>query len=164
MSEPIQSRSEFSTTTQIFSPERSELKVVGSYSVESSTTELGYCEIVVVDQSRPRERVLPNHVSIDDLEARLSKIPGMAEELGRARNWVAEALYPNQTTLRTLRLAAGLTQTLLANRIGTSQPHLARMEKGQGDIMRDTMRRLCGALRVDMNTLDEAMQASAKDG
>lgn len=163
MTQPILSLSEFSTTTQSFSPEKSTLKVVGTYSVESSTTELGYCEVVVVDQSRPRERVLPNHVSIEDLEARLSKIPGMAEELVSARNWVAETLYPNQTTLRTLRLASGLTQTMLAKRIGTSQPHLARMEKGQGDIMRDTMRRLCEALRVDMNTLDQAMQSSAKD-
>ena len=163
MSQPILSLGEFSTTTPSFSLERSTLKVVGTYSVESSTTETGFCDVVVVDQSRPRERVLPNHVSIEDLEARLSKIPGMAKELVSARNWVAETLYPNQTTLRTLRLAAGLTQTMLARKIGTSQPHLARMEQGQGDMMRDTMRRLCDALCVDMNTLDEAMQASAID-
>jgi transcriptional regulator with XRE-family HTH domain len=52
---------------------------------------------------------------------------------------------------------------MLATRIGTSQPHLARMENGQGNVMRETMHRLCNALRVDMNTLDKAMQASAAD-
>lgn len=163
MSQPIPSLSEFSPTTHSFSPEISTLKILGTYFVDSSTTDLGICKVVVVDQSRPREHVLPNHVSIEDIEVRLSKLPGMAEELATARNWVAETLYPNQTTLRTLRLSSGLTQTMLARKIGTSQPHLARMEKGQGDVMRDTMRRLCEALHVDMNTLDEAMQASAKD-
>ena len=87
----------------------------------------------------------------------------MAEEVVAARDWVASTLYPGRATLRTLRLAAGLTQTMLATRIGTSQPHLARMENGQGNVMRETMHRLCAALRVDMNTLDEAMQASAID-
>lgn len=164
MSQPILSLSESSAITKTYSEERSpSLKVVGSFSVESATTTDGVCEVVVVGQLRRRAPELPNHVSIEDLEARLSKIPGMAEEVVAARDWVASTLYPGRATLRTLRLAAGLTQTMLATRIGTSQPHLARMENGQGNVMRETMHRLCAALRVDMNTLDEAMQASAID-
>lgn len=154
---------ESSATTLSFRDERASLKVVGMYSVESSTTDVGYCEVVVVDQSRPREQVPPNHVSIEDLEARLSKVPGMPDELASARKWVADVLYPSQVSLRSLRLARGLTQTMLAGTIGTSQPHLARMENGQSGIMRDTMRRLCEALNVDMNTLDKALQACGSD-
>lgn len=163
MSQAILSLNEFSTTTPAFRNERSPLKVVGTYSVESSTTDVGYCEVVVVDQSRPREQILPNHVSIEDIEARLANVPGFKAELVSARQWVADALYPNTQTLRTLRLARGLTQTMLARMIGTSQPHLARMENGQGDIMRETMRRLCDALQVDMNTLDQALQGTSSD-
>lgn len=152
-------REEFSTTTQSFSDEATPLQVVGTYAVESSTSDFGYCEVVVVDQSRPREHVLPNHVSIEDVEAELLRIPGMGQQLADARAWVADTLYPNQANLRTLRLSRGFTQSGLARQIGTSQPHLARMEKGQGDLRRDTMRRLCDALNIDMNTLDQALEA-----
>jgi DNA-binding Xre family transcriptional regulator len=164
MTQPILSREEFSTTTQSFSDQTAPLQVVGTYAVESSTSDVGYCEVVVVDQSRPREHILPNHVSIEDIETELSKIEGMRGHLADARSWVAKTLYPNQRNLRTLRLSRGLTQSVLARKIGTSQPHLARMEKGQGDVRRDTMRRLCDALEVDMNTLDKALEACSDNG
>ena len=138
----------------------SQLFVVGSYAVESTTTDLGTCEVVVLDQSRPREEALPNHVSLDDLESRLLAIPGMQKHMASARPWVAETLYKDEKTLRALRLRSGLTQSQLAAKIGTSQPHMARMERGSGDVMRDTMRKLASALSVDMNTIDEALQLS----
>lgn len=159
MSQTIPLPNEFSTTTQSSREKSSHLKVVGSYSVESTTTDTGLCEVILIDQSRPRESILPKHVSIEELESRLKKYAGFTEEMATARNWVSETIYPNQLTLRSLRLSQGLTQTMLARAIGTSQPHLARMENGQGDIMRETMRRLCSALNVDMNTLDKALQA-----
>lgn len=156
----MMSLGEYSTTTQASSGDMSSLEVVGSYTVESSTSEVGYCEVIFIDQGRPREQVLPNHVSIEDIETRLSANPDMPRHLEEARKWVGATLYPNERSLRTLRLSRGLTQSSLARKIGTSQPHLARMEKGRDDIRRDTMRRLCVALGVDMNTLDEALQGS----
>ena len=154
------SLNEYSEITETCEDESASLRVIGSYSVASSTTDTGICEVVVLDQSRPRENVLPSHVSMDDLEARLKAIPGMDEELGKARPWVAQTLYPDREDLRVLRLSRGLTQSALATLIGSSQPHLARIERGCADVMRDTMRRLCNALQVDMNTLDSALQMS----
>lgn len=161
MTQSTQQLREFSAITESFDREHGTMRVVGSYSVKSTTTEVGTCEVVVLDQSRPREPILPNHVSIEDIEAQLKKIPGMAEELSSARRWVGQVLYEGKKDLRSLRLARGLTQTMLAAKIGTSQPHLARMERGVADVMRETMRRLCVALEVDMNTLDAALQASS---
>lgn len=138
----------------------SQLFVVGSYAVESTTSDLGICEVVVLDQSQPREEVLPGHVSLDDLESRLLAIPGMQNHMVSSRPWVADTLYKGEMTLRALRLRSGLTQSQLAAMIGTSQPHMARMERGGGDVMRDTMRKLSSALSVDMNTIDEALQLS----
>lgn len=162
MTQTTQSLREFSATTESFDDKQAALYVVGSYAVASTTANTGLCEIVVLDHNGPRQEVLPNHISIDDLESRLFEIPGMAEQLANARPWVAETIYPNRIGLRTLRLSRGLTQSALATMIGTSQPHVARMEQGNGDIMRDTMRRLCIALEVDMNTLDGALQMPAE--
>lgn len=151
---------EFSATTEPFDGDHAPMQVVGSYSVASTTSDVGVCQVVLLNQGRPREEILPNHVSLEDLEARLKEVPGMADELVEARPWVAQTLYPFQQNLRTLRLSRGLTQSTLAALIGTSQPHLARMERGNGDVMRETMHRLCNALHVDMNTLDSALLAS----
>lgn len=44
------------------------------------------------------------------------------------------------------RRAAGLSQTEIAARMGTSQSAVARLEAGQGDIRLSTLRRYAGAL------------------
>jgi transcriptional regulator with XRE-family HTH domain len=61
-------------------------------------------------------------------------------------------------TLRTLRLQRGMSQTQLAEAIGTQQPYIARIESGSADLRLETCRRLAAAMGIDLNTLDLALQ------
>jgi transcriptional regulator with XRE-family HTH domain len=57
-----------------------------------------------------------------------------------------------------LRLRKGWSQTQLANELGTSQPHIARIERGTENVTIETCRRLCRVLGIDMNRLDAALR------
>lgn len=50
--------------------------------------------------------------------------------------------------LNTLRLRAGMSQADLARAVGTSQPHIARLERGDTDPVTETIQRLADALGV----------------
>jgi DNA-binding XRE family transcriptional regulator len=79
--------------------------------------------------------------------------------LVQARQELAERL-PNQTRgIAALRLKQGLSQRQLAELIGTSQPHVARIEAGRDDIKLETARRLCAALHVSLDEIDAAVRA-----
>lgn len=86
-----------------------------------------------------------------EFEAEGLDVKGARREMG---DHLAEA---GDVSLRSLRLKAGLSQRELAERIGTSQPNIARMEKSPGDVTLGTLRRLAAALGVDLNTLDGAL-------
>jgi transcriptional regulator with XRE-family HTH domain len=89
----------------------------------------------------------------------------MREELLDARRWVADTVLAGKpVTMRTLRLRRGLSQAQLAEAIGTQQPHVARIERGQADPQLGTCRRIAHALGVDLNTLDQALQGAADAG
>lgn len=71
----------------------------------------------------------------------------------------------------TARERAGLTQQQLADRAGTSQPAVARLERGQGSPSIDTVRRIVNAagfdLRVDLvprAVVHDAVVAAYKAG
>ncbi|MNW15602.1 helix-turn-helix protein [compost metagenome] len=51
----------------------------------------------------------------------------------------------------------GLSQKRLADLLGTSQPHVATMEKGCVDIMMSTAIKLCAILEIEMNELPEML-------
>ena len=64
-------------------------------------------------------------------------------------------------TVTSLRIAAGLTQSELAQQTNSRQPNISALEAGQRDNPnRETMRLLCAALACDMNTLDMAIENS----
>lgn len=103
--------------------------------------------------------VPPRHVSLDSLVDRASADPKRRAALEEARGWLADTEYAAEgDTVRTLRLRKGYSQVQLAAKIGTSQPHIARIERGTENITIDTCRRLVGALGIDMNTLDDALR------
>jgi transcriptional regulator with XRE-family HTH domain len=60
--------------------------------------------------------------------------------------------------VRALRLRRGWSQSQLAEAIKTSQSHIARIERGTENVTIQTCRRLCAALGIDMNTLDQALR------
>jgi transcriptional regulator with XRE-family HTH domain len=61
-----------------------------------------------------------------------------------------------------LRLRKGWSQARLAAEIGTSQPHVARIERGTENLAIGTCRKLCAALDIDLNTLDRALRRQEK--
>lgn len=83
---------------------------------------------------------------------------GRAEALAAARKRLAASVgvQNEKKTLRELRLSAGMSQAELAAAASTSQPRIARLEKGQEDPSLNTLRRLASALKVDMNTINDA--------
>jgi DNA-binding XRE family transcriptional regulator len=106
------------------------------------------------------EPISKGYTTIDDVVAEFERDPAAKEELRRGRQWVAETVLGGQpTSLRVLRLRKGMSQAQLAEAIGTQQPHIARIERGQADLLLDTCRRIAQALEVDLNTLDRALQA-----
>jgi DNA-binding XRE family transcriptional regulator len=109
----------------------------------------------------PKDEPVPEgYTTIDDIVAEFERDPAMREELLDARRWVADTvLAGHPVTLRTLRLRKGLSQAQLAEAIGTQQPHIARIERGQADVRLETCRRIAQVLGVDLNTLDQALQA-----
>lgn len=117
------------------------------------------------DYLTPEAPTPARHTSITGLVARWEKDPGRQAAIARARAWAADALHEDEDeTLRSLRLRKGFSQQQLATLIGTSQPHIARIEGGADNLNIDTCRRLARALGVDLNTLDAALMQRANVG
>lgn len=98
------------------------------------------------------------HTSIGDLVAQWDADPARRKVMQAARHWAAREFHgADGGTLRTLRLQKGLSQQQLASTIGTSQPHIARIEGGADNLNIDTCRRIARALGIDLNTIDQAL-------
>jgi len=95
--------------------------------------------------------------NIDDLVAEFEKDPEAQAALAEGRKWVVETYYDDFETISAIRLKKGWSQTHLAEVMGTSQSHIARIEKGRDNLTLKTLRGLCKALDIDMNTLDAAL-------
>jgi len=72
-------------------------------------------------------------------ERRHQPLFGGFREISERRHALAEELT-------SIRLAAGLSQTEVAARMGTSQSAVARMEAGDGDIRLSTLERYAAAV------------------
>ncbi len=105
------------------------------------------------------DEVPASYTSIDDLVNELESDAGRKAAIEKGRWWVAETFYGDDgATVRTMRLKKGWSQAVLAKEIGTSQSHVARIERGTENLAIRTCRKLCNALEIDMNTLDLALQ------
>lgn len=96
--------------------------------------------------------------SVEDRLAEVAGNPKRAEALAKARRRLATTLQPD-APLAALRMRCGLSQRELAERIGTSQSRLSRIEGGLDDPRLSTVRKLADALAVDVNTIEEAIAA-----
>lgn len=111
------------------------------------------------DHANPRVDAPSNHTAINDLVGAWSKNEQRRAALEQARQWVADSFHGEDgDTVRTLRLRKGWSQAQLAATLGTSQSHVARIERGTENLAIGTCRRLCVALGISMNTLDEALR------
>jgi DNA-binding transcriptional regulator YiaG len=93
-----------------------------------------------------------------DLLAKVNKSPSMVAAMDRMRRRVAASIPEGEAkTVASLRLAAGLSQTQLAERMGTQQPNVARWEREPGNMTYQTILRMAAALGVSRNELTDAI-------
>lgn len=96
--------------------------------------------------------------AVSEIAQRWAKNADMQPRLQRARARLAGLSGADDGGIRAIRLRAGLSQTELARVIGTSQPHIARIEGGTAEPTLDTCRRLASALGVDLNAIGRAFE------
>lgn len=108
-----------------------------------------------------RPSVIPGALDIDDLVAELEHTPENRDAIAQGRQWVAGSFYAGQTSVAALRLRKGWSQAELARRADTSQPYIARLERGQVDPQLSTVRKLARALGVATAELVEAISPGA---
>ncbi|WP_434569196.1 helix-turn-helix domain-containing protein [Pseudomonas sp. Z3-8] len=124
-----------------------------------SATDVELTKVVYINYSKPavepkKGRSLSGFLSdwTKDLEKK--------EMLEDAREWVGETYFDSDKnpTLKSLRLKKKLSQADLARLMNTSQPHVARIEKGSDTVTLKTLCKLAAALEEDYNTLIPALQ------
>lgn len=87
--------------------------------------------------------------------------PDFSAQMQQARQaWAKEAYDTEPDSLAKARLSKGLSQAQLAEAIGTSQSHIAKIESGQVRIYLDTARRLAEALSLDMKQLSTLVHSN----
>jgi ribosome-binding protein aMBF1 (putative translation factor) len=118
------------------------------------------CKVFFFAQYAEAEVPTPkNHTTIEDLVSTWDADPKRRDALIEARRWLAtRSSEDGAQTIRTLRLKKGWSQARLASELGTSQPHIARIERGTENVTIDTCRRLSAALEIDMNNVDQALR------
>lgn len=94
--------------------------------------------------------------SIQDRLAEAETNPKRLRALANARQRLGKTFYPDGS-LAAIRMREGLSQKELAQRIGTSQSRLSRIEAGLDDPLLSTVRKLADALAVDVNTISDAI-------
>jgi DNA-binding XRE family transcriptional regulator len=99
----------------------------------------------------PRTNRLPRAAEV---EAREKRDPQYKAEMANARRYLAETFCAEEpNSLTKLRLQRGLSQSALAKLVGTSQPHIAKIEAGTLRIYWETATRLADALQVSLEEL-----------
>jgi ribosome-binding protein aMBF1 (putative translation factor) len=107
----------------------------------------------------PVAEISEEYTEIDTLINEFEKDPEHKAALEEARKWFTDSFHKEEgDTIRTLRMRRGWSQEHLAKILGTSQSHVARIERGTENILLDTFRKLASALEVDMGTLDRALR------
>lgn len=100
----------------------------------------------------------------DDIDAVIEDIeatPAGHTALDDARRFVGREFYANQAgSLAAMRLAKGWSQKRLAEEASTSQPYVARLEKGNADPQLSTARRICEALGISIEQFDRAFKSN----
>lgn len=138
-------------------PTKSFEKVFGETGAATSRTR---CQVFAFEAyTAPRSQVPAKHTSISQLAAEWAQDARGRVALEEGRQWVADTFYGEDgDTVRSLRLRKGWSQTRLAEKLGTSQSHVARIERGTENLTIETCRKLSQALEIDMNALDQALK------
>lgn len=106
-------------------------------------------------------------MSASERAVRISKSPSRAAAIVKGRQRLAKVLEnrnPGFRPLSALRLAAGMSQSELATLMGMKQPNIARLEKSPGDPSLSTLKRLAGALGVEIGQVIAAVDVTNEAG
>ena len=97
--------------------------------------------------------------------AKREKDPRFSGYLAEARKHLGREAFPSgeKRSLQGLRLAAGLSQTQLAEKIGTAQSHIALIEQGKNDPGTDLITRIAEALGVEPEVVFSAVRAARNE-
>lgn len=141
-------------------PIKSYEKVVGQPGAAVETSSNARCQVYTFeDYAVPKAKAPARHVAIGDLVKRWEQNTERRAAIEEGRQWIAETFYPGDgDTVRTLRLRKGWSQSRLAEALGTSQSHVARIERGTENLAIQTCRKLAVALGIDLNMLDQALK------
>jgi predicted transcriptional regulator len=101
---------------------------------------------------------LPRTTSLEEVVRRTEMDPRKAQLLEEARRALGTVYDEGLVTLSGLRLKAGLSQSMLAERAQMSQPHIARIERGNTDPGTETVARIARALGVAEKVAFEAIR------
>lgn len=107
---------------------------------------------------RPQDIPVPEGFEdIDSYVEARERDPIQLAALSAARQRIADRLPASHITLANLRLRKGWSQKRLADAIGTSQPHIARIENGRDNVLLATANALARALGVSLDEVNLAL-------
>lgn len=76
--------------------------------------------------------------------------PRLDATISEGTKWVAKKFYGSQPkSFKKMRMHAGLTQAQLAKAIGTSQPYIAKLERGEINAGMDVIGRIAKAVSLE---------------
>jgi len=143
-------------------PALKELTMISVYRESESLLRTAPANLLTFDfVQKPRPVEHPNSTDVLGRIAVLEADPHKAAALERARKRLAGHLVDageTESSLRSLRLARGLSQAKLGEEIGTSQARIARIEAGREVPSIDFCAKLADILHVDMNAIWSAMR------
>jgi DNA-binding XRE family transcriptional regulator len=116
--------------------------------VTSRVASAALCAEVVYREFGPtRPLPIANTGSLQSLIDEFEGDPEFTSQMDSARRDLAESFYADEaSTLTVLRLRAGMSQAKLAEGANTTQPYIARIERGQLDPGTEMIDRLALAL------------------
>lgn len=112
----------------------------------------------VVGDSAPRRGI-----AATDRSVRIRSNPLRAAAVVKGRQRLAKVADQRNSGFRplsSLRLAAGLSQAELADKMDMQQPNIARLEKKPGDPSLSTLQKLATVLGVDIGEIIAAVEAT----
>jgi DNA-binding Xre family transcriptional regulator len=118
---------------------------------------------ISMNQSVIKTSAVGRGLSAAERKLRIENNPLRAAAIGKGRKRlakIAERTNPGFRPLAVLRLAAGMSQTELAEKMQMKQPNIARLERSPGDLSLSTLQKLALVLGVDLREVIAAVDAT----
>lgn len=112
---------------------------------------IGHRFLLYVNEQRTNVVDDQNRIDISTRMKRVESDPRRAKALAKARaglgRWMVEEPTMSGQSLAALRLQSGLSQTQLAEKLGTQQSNVSRLENNPSDVQVSTVMKLAEALQ-----------------